>query len=98
METIPEMSREEMQKAIEKAQRDLEEIRAKMTPEERAEADRRAQKMLEEDEAEHRRLIESAKQLLGKRLTGVRPKFCTNCGAPAGEGKFCTNCGSPLLG
>lgn len=25
-----------------------------------------------------------------------RPKFCTNCGAPAESGKFCQNCGSPL--
>lgn len=26
----------------------------------------------------------------------LRPKFCTNCGAPVSVGKFCTNCGSPL--
>lgn len=26
----------------------------------------------------------------------TRPKFCTNCGAPASEGKFCQHCGSPL--
>ncbi|MBQ3574594.1 MAG: DUF4428 domain-containing protein [Clostridia bacterium] len=25
-----------------------------------------------------------------------RPKFCSNCGAPAEGGKFCQNCGSPL--
>ena len=25
-----------------------------------------------------------------------RPKFCTNCGAPASGGKFCQHCGSPL--
>jgi membrane protease subunit (stomatin/prohibitin family) len=25
-----------------------------------------------------------------------RPKFCTNCGAPAEGGKFCQSCGSPL--
>lgn len=24
------------------------------------------------------------------------PKFCTNCGSPAGPGKFCGNCGNPL--
>ena len=24
------------------------------------------------------------------------PRFCSNCGAPAGSGKFCENCGSPL--
>ena len=26
----------------------------------------------------------------------TRPKFCSNCGAPASGGKFCQHCGSPL--
>jgi hypothetical protein len=25
-----------------------------------------------------------------------KPKFCSNCGAPANGGKFCQNCGSKL--
>ena len=29
--------------------------------------------------------------------SAVRPKFCPNCGSPAGTGNFCTNCGSRLI-
>jgi len=29
--------------------------------------------------------------------SAVRPKFCPNCGSPAGAGNFCTNCGSRLI-
>ena len=91
-------SREELQKLIEKAQRDLEEQLAKMTPEERAAADRKAQKLIEEDRAAKQALIDEAAKVAAGDLSGAkpRPKFCTNCGAPVSGGKFCMNCGSPL--
>ena len=68
----------------------------KMTPEERAQAEARAKKAVEEDEAARKALLDSAAAVLGGDAPKPKPKFCTNCGAPVSGGKFCTNCGSPL--
>lgn len=94
-----EVSQEELEKALEKAKKDLEETLAKMTPEERAQAEAKAQKLIAEDQARTDRMIEQAKAIAaGADPIEVlkKPKFCTNCGAPVSGGKFCTNCGSPL--
>lgn len=96
MEQMAPLSREELEKLVEKAQKDLEEALAKMTPEERAQAEARAQKMIEEDRAANQALLDRAAQLRTESPEKPRPKFCTNCGAPVRGGKFCTNCGSPL--
>lgn len=96
METIGNFSREELQKALEKAKKDYEEAMAKLTPEERAQAELRAQKMIEEDQARMQALVDDAAKIAGGFPAKAAPKFCTNCGAPVSGGKFCTNCGSPL--
>ena len=96
MESIPIPSREELEEMLEKAKRDLQEALDKMTPEERAQAEMRAQKMIEEDRAAKQALLEQGAKIAAAIPEKPRPKFCTNCGAPAGSGKFCTNCGSPL--
>ncbi len=97
MENSAMPSPEEMQKLLEKAQRELEETLAKMTPEERAAAERRAQTVIDADRAEMQRMTDAAAKLAAGELP-EKPaaKFCTNCGAPAEGGKFCTHCGSPL--
>jgi vacuolar-type H+-ATPase subunit H len=89
MESIPNLSQEELEAILEKAKRELQEKLDKMTPEERKQAQLRAQKMIEEDQAENQKLLEDAAKY-------VSPRFCQNCGAPASGGKFCTYCGSPL--
>ncbi|MBR6917710.1 MAG: hypothetical protein IKN38_05955 [Clostridia bacterium] len=98
MENNMEISREEMEKLIEKAKRDLEETLSKMTPEERAAAEERAKKAIAEDEAKRQKLLDDAARILGKTEPAAqkRPKFCSNCGAAAGAGNFCEFCGSPL--
>ncbi len=88
-------SREEMEKLIEKAKRDLEETLAKMTPEEREQAEMRAKKMIAEDEAARQKLLDDAAALIGF-TPKQTPKFCEHCGAPAEGGKFCEYCGSAL--
>ena len=93
---IPEPTREELEEMVRKAQKDLEERLAQMTPEERREAEIRAQKMMEEDEAERQRLLESAAKIASGSSQTKQPKFCPNCGAPVSGGKFCMYCGSPL--
>lgn len=87
-------TQEELEKLLEKAKRDLEAKLAQMTPEERAQAEARAQQMIEDDRAANQTLIDRAAQCLAG--SPAKPKFCTNCGAPVRGGKFCTNCGSPL--
>ena len=96
MENFKEPTREEMQEMIEKAQRDWQNTLDAMTPEERAEALRKAQEALAKDEAERQRLLDTAAELLGKKETAEKPKFCPNCGAPANGGNFCEYCGAKL--
>ena len=92
------VSQEELEKALEKAKRDAQEMLDKMTPEEREQALKRAEKLIEEDRASMQKLIDDAQAIAAESAPAekAKPKFCTNCGAPAGAGKFCTNCGSPL--
>ena len=98
MENVSVPSPEEMQKLIEKAQQEVQAALAKMTPEERAQAESRAQKLMEEDRASMQRLMDEAAKVAAGDIPKAKaaPKFCTNCGAPVSGGKFCTSCGSPL--
>lgn len=89
------ISQEEMQKMIEKAQKDLEETLAKMTPEERAAAEARAQKLIEEDAIKMQQIIDEAKAVMSQ-TEKEAPKFCPNCGAKTDGGNFCSFCGSKL--
>ena len=98
MDKKTEFTPEELQAMIEKAQREWQEKLAKMTPEEREQAEMRAKKIVEEDEAKRQALIEEAKRVAVGDYTKKpeTPKFCPNCGAPVAGGKFCPNCGKPL--
>ncbi len=87
---------EELEKLLEKAKRELQEKLDAMTPEERAKAEAKAQKLIEEDKASMQGLIDSAAEVLNNTEPKRLPKFCSNCGAPVSGGKFCTNCGSRL--
>ena len=90
------MSREELEQYLEKAKRELQERLDAMTPEERAATEARAQKMIEEDNANTQRLLDDAARILGRNTGKARPNFCAHCGAPAGSGKYCEYCGSLL--
>ena len=96
MDFTKEPTQEEMQELIEKAQREMQEILDSMTPEEREASIMRAQEAIAQDEARRQSLIDSAAQLLGQTSPAEKPKFCPNCGAPAGGGNFCEYCGSKL--
>jgi phage I-like protein len=91
--TMP--SPEELEKMLEKAKKEAEAALAKLTPEQRAEAEMRAKKLMEEDAAAMRELVESASKL----SAGAAPKAareCPHCLAPVGSGRVCEYCGSPL--
>ena len=96
MDTNVNMTPEEMQQALEKAKRELQATLDKMTPEERAQAEMNAQKAIAEDHASMQALLDEAAKAAGGEIAQPRPKFCGNCGAPAGSGMFCSYCGSPL--
>ena len=87
---------EEMEKLLEKAKKELEEKLAQMTPEERAQAERKAQQRIQEDQAATQKLLDDAAGLLSASAPKAAPRFCGCCGAPAGGGKFCEYCGMPL--
>ena len=90
--TMP--SPEELEKMLEKAKKEAEAALAKLTPEQRAEAEMRAKKLMEEDAAAMRELVESASKL----SAGAAPKAareCPHCLAPV-SGRVCEYCGSPL--
>ena len=90
--TMP--SPEELEKMLEKAKKEAEAALAKLTPEQRAEAEMRAKKLIEEDAAAMRELVESASKL----SAGAAPKAareCPHCLAPV-SGRVCEYCGSPL--
>ena len=86
------MTPQEIAKKIEEAQRAAEEALSKMTPEQRAEAEEKAKKMIEESERKNREIVEEAQRFLADRA----PKFCSNCGTPNKGFKFCPNCGNKL--
>jgi len=100
MENMKNPSPEELAKMLEKAKRDAQAAFEKLTPEEREQAMRRAQKMMEEDKASMQALLDQAAKVAAGASSGPKaaPKFCTNCGAPVSGGKFCASCGSPLNG
>lgn len=98
MENNADISREELEKMLEKAKRDAQAMLDKMTPEERAQAQARAEKAIAEDQAAMQKLIKDASAL----ASGSDPQqkkaagFCKHCGAPSEGGKFCTYCGMAL--
>ena len=96
MENNTYPSREEMEKLLEKAKRDLQATLDRMTPEEREQAEIKARKAIEEDEAETNRIMAEAAALMTGSSSKPAPKFCGSCGAPTSGEKFCGNCGAPL--
>lgn len=91
-------SPEEIEKMLEKAKRDAQAILDKMTPEERAQAEIKAKKLIEEDKASMQKLIDEGNRIASALPVKEKktPKFCANCGAPTNGGNFCEYCGSPL--
>ena len=96
MDHRTEINKEDLEKMIEKAKAELEARLAQMTPEERAEAERKAQKRIEEDEAERKKLLETAAKYAAPSVPKETQKTCPSCGAVLKGGNFCEYCGSPL--
>ena len=96
MENVPNYTPEELNRLLEKAQREAQAALDRLSPEERAQAERRVKEMIEADAKERQKLIDEAAAVAAGAQPAKAPRFCASCGAPAGSGKFCAYCGSPL--
>ncbi len=98
MENKMNYTPEELQAILEKAQKELQEKLDSMTPEEREQAQLRAQQAIEDDAASMQKLIADAAKVAAGNIPTQKPKpkFCPNCGAQAGDGNFCQFCGGSL--
>lgn len=96
MDTNMNYTPEELQALLEKAQKELQEKLDSMTPEEREQAQIKAQQAIEDDAASMQKLIDDAAKVAAGNIPTQKPKFCPNCGAPAGDGNFCQFCGTAL--
>ena len=98
MDTNINYTPEELQALLEKAQKELQEKLDSMTPEEREQAQLRAQQAIEDDAASMQKLMDDAAKVAAGDIPAQKPvpKFCPNCGAPAGDGNFCQFCGTDL--
>ena len=96
MDTNMNYTPEELQALLEKAQKELQEKLDSMTPEEREQAQIKAQQAIEDDAASMQKLMDDAAKVAAGDIPAPKPKFCPNCGAPAGEGQFCSFCGGAL--
>ena len=103
------MSPADQMKMMEEANRKAQESLSQLSAEQRQQAEEQAKKIMEQQAADMQKIMDQVNQMkaaaTGTAVVGmaaaaapapVAKKFCTNCGAPAGNGKFCSSCGSPL--
>lgn len=107
MNSFNSIKAEDYAKSIEEAQKAAQARLDSMNPEERIKAQDEARKMAEAQMAQVQQAVEQAGAISNAAAAGAiagaaalteapRKKFCTNCGAPAGNGRFCGKCGKPL--
>lgn len=103
------MSPQEQMKIMEEANRQAQESLSQLSAEQRRQAEEQAKKIMEQQAADMQKIMEQINQMKGAAtgstaaataaIASAEPpkkKFCSNCGAPRGNGKFCPRCGKPL--
>lgn len=106
------MTPQEQMKAMEEANKKAQESLSQLSADQRRQAEEQAKKILEQQAADMQKIMEQINQMKGdasETAAGVaattsafKPaqpavkRFCSNCGAPRGNGKFCSKCGKPL--
>lgn len=103
------MSPQEQMKIMEEANRQAQESLSQLSAEQRCQAEEQAKKIMEQQAADMQKIMEQINQMKGAAtgstaaataaIASAEPpkkKFCSNCGAPRGNGKFCPRCGKPL--
>lgn len=103
------MTPQDQMKAMEEANRQAQESLSQLSAEQRRQAEEQAKKIMEQQAADMQKIMEQINQMKGAAtgstaaataaIASAEPpkkKFCSNCGAPRGNGRFCPRCGKPL--
>ena len=94
-----------MEEANKRAQQELSQLSA----EQRRQAEEQAKQIMAQQAADMQKIMEQINQMKGAAAGSAvaataavasaeppKKKFCSQCGAPRGNGKFCARCGNPL--
>lgn len=103
------MTPQDQMKIMEEANRQAQESLSQLSAEQRRQAEEQAKKIMEQQAADMQKIMEQINQMKGAAtgstaaataaIASAEPpkkKFCSNCGAPRGNGRFCPRCGKPL--
>ena len=103
------MTPQEQMKIMEEANRQAQESLSQLSAEQRRQAEEQAKKIMEQQAADMQKIMEQINQMKGAATGSAaaataatasaeppKKKFCSNCGAPRGNGRFCPRCGKPL--
>lgn len=103
------MTPQDQMKIMEEANRKAQQELSQLSAEQRRQAEEQAKKIMEQQAADMQKIMEQINQMKGAAtgstaaataaIASAEPpkkKFCSNCGAPRGNGRFCPRCGKPL--
>ena len=103
------MTPQEQMKLMEEANRQAQESLSQLSAEQRRQAEEQAKQIMAQQAADMQKIMEQVNQMkvaaagstaaATAAIASAEPpkkKFCSNCGAPRGNGKFCPKCGKPL--
>ena len=103
------MSPQDQMKAMEEANRRAQQELSQLSAEQRRQAEEQAKLILQQQAADMQKIMDQINQMKGAAagstaaataaIASAEPpkkKFCSQCGAPRGNGKFCARCGKPL--
>ena len=103
------VSPQEQMKMMEEANKRAQQELSQLSAEQRRQAEEQAKQILQQQAADMQKIMEQINQMKGAAagstaaataaIASAEPpkkKFCSQCGAPRGNGKFCARCGNPL--
>ena len=103
------MSPQDQMKMMEDANKRAQQELSKLSAEQRRQAEEQAKQIMAQQAADMQKIMEQVNQMkvaaagstaaAAAAVASAEPpkrKFCSNCGAPRGNGKFCARCGNPL--
>lgn len=103
------MSPQDQMKMMEDANKRAQQELSKLSAEQRRQAEEQAKQIMAQQAADMQKIMEQVNQMkvaaAGSTASATaavasaespKKKFCSNCGAPRGNGKFCARCGKPL--
>ena len=103
------MSPQDQMKMMEDANKRAQQELSKLSAEQRRQAEEQAKQIMAQQAADMQKIMEQVNQMkvaaAGSTAAATaavasaeppKKKFCSNCGAPRGNGKFCARCGNPF--